>query len=428
LKSMPQLEEFSKIMIKMTIMNESIEEVIFEHFNCSAFLWENWIAAHSYPHFLVKDFAKLEERLEARLDGLRSCEDDGWGLVQGRIADKPIAGEIFTAAVLAIESPDPRRLELVLQTVAKPAQARELASALAWFPFNKVQALCDRFLASPVTTLQLAGLSAYAHFRKAPGKRIDVALNSPDPFLRCRGLQAIGELSMASKLPVAKAHFHDEDPACGFRAAWSAALLGDQMGIQALLPFVNKKFSFADEAAAVAVRRAGLSAGPSIIDEFVKSPDLMRWAIIGVGALGDPSRIPWLFSHMGNPVFGRVSGEAFSMITGLAIAPSHMDTDAPEGVEETPNDNPDDEQVDLDADHFLPWPHVEKIKAWWEEHGGEFPAGNRYLAGKPIDVEGVMAVLSEGYQRQRYAAAIELMPLKPGEPLVQTRMQVSMQP
>jgi uncharacterized protein (TIGR02270 family) len=386
----------------------------------SSFLWERYNSALTAPHYNSKKLAELKERLEAQLDGLRSCEDDGWEAVAERISDKPVTGEIFTAAVLAIDSIVTSRIDTVLQAVTKPDYALELASALTWFPFDKTKSYCDRFLESTSPLLQHAGLAAYAFFRENPGKHLDAALNNLNPFLRCCALKMIGEFNLLDKLPLAKAHFNDEDPACAFRAAWSASLMGDKYANQVLLQFADKIFPFADEAAIVAIRKSGLLSGPAIMHELSKNPDKMRWAIIGVGALGDISNVPWLFDMMKKIVHSRVAGEAFTTITGLDIVRSHFDTDAPENFEEMPNDNPQDEQVELDADYFLPWPDVNKINSWWNEHAADFTPNTRYLCGKQINLENLNEIVNNGYQCQRYSAAIELMSFQPDEPLVET--------
>jgi hypothetical protein len=45
----------------------------------------------------------------------------------------------------------------------------------------------------------------------------------------------------------------------------------------------------------------------------------------------------------------------------------------------------------------------------------------RYLCGKPVSNEHCEAVLKEGLQPQRLAAAVELAILRPDEPLFETR-------
>ncbi|NLD92609.1 MAG: TIGR02270 family protein [Fibrobacter sp.] len=397
--------------------------ILLQFLDEASFLWERYNAALTAPHYNPVKLAELKERLEAQLDGLRSCEDDGWEALAKRICDKPVTGEIFTASVLAIDSADTNRIDTILNAIIKPDHALELASALSWFPFNKTRSLCDTFLESSSLLLQFAGLSAYAAFREPSPKHLYATLDSKDLLLRSCALKMIGELNLTDKLSIVKAHFSDENPLCAFRAAWSAALMGDKSALQVLLHFTDTKFNFADEAAMVAIRKAGLNNGPALVHELTKNPYKIRFAIIGAGALGDISNIPWLIDMMKQKPHSRIAGEAFSTITGLDIVNLHMDTDAPEDFEETPNDDPADKCVDLDADYFLPWPDLNKIKAWWNEHAVEFTPNTRYLCGKLICKADLTHLVNNGYQRQRYAAAIELMEFQAGEPLVETRLR-----
>lgn len=392
----------------------AFSHILLQFLDESSFLWERYNFAVTAPHYDAEKLTELKERLEAQLDGLLSSEENGWVAVLERISDNPMPGDIFTSSWLAIESTDSNRLDTVLQTITKPNHAPELASALTWFSFDRARPFCERLLSSSSPLLQLAGLSTYAASRKNPNNYLGEALQNPDPLLRCCALKMIGELNLRDKLQIAKKHFSDEDPVCAFRAAWSASLLEDKSAIKTLLQFVDRIFSFADEAVMMAVRKAGSQNGPAIIHELTKMPDKLRWAVMGAGALGDVTNIPWLLDMMKQTGHSRVAGEAFSTITGFDIVNSHMDTDAPEDFEETPSDDLDDERVDLDADHFLPWPDVNKIRTWWEEHCSEFVPGSRYLCGKPINTEALYWIIRNGYQRQRYAASIELMALNPG--------------
>jgi hypothetical protein len=47
----------------------------------------------------------------------------------------------------------------------------------------------------------------------------------------------------------------------------------------------------------------------------------------------------------------------------------------------------------------------------------QFKTGTRYLCGQPITESHLQHVLRYGYQRQRYAAALELAIMNPNQPL-----------
>ncbi|MCS6303715.1 MAG: hypothetical protein H8K07_08625 [Nitrospira sp.] len=105
------------------------------------------------------------------------------------------------------------------------------------------------------------------------------------------------------------------------------------------------------------------------------------------------------------------------LITGIDLAYDDLDTDKPEGFEAGPTEDPEDENVAMDADEDLPWPDPRLIEKWWGIHRLEFTSGTRYLLGKPMTIDSLTDALRTGKRRQRRAAAIELAVRQPGQPL-----------
>jgi uncharacterized protein (TIGR02270 family) len=128
-----------------------------------------------------------------------------------------------------------------------------------------------------------------------------------------------------------------------------------------------------------------------------------------------------LIEQMTVPEVARVAGEAFSMITGVDLAYEDLDTNPPEGFQAGPTEDPEDENVAMDPDENLPWPHPSALKKDWDARKSRFSTGNRYLLGEPIQPESLRNALRNGYQRQRAAAALELAILQPGQPLFEVR-------
>ena len=80
-----------------------IPSIIEQHAEEAAFLWLLRDAAIYQPHYDLEDLVELDERIEAHLDGLRLANNTGWETAQSALSwEEP--GEVFTAAVLAIES------------------------------------------------------------------------------------------------------------------------------------------------------------------------------------------------------------------------------------------------------------------------------------------------------------------------------------
>ncbi len=140
----------------------------------------------------------------------------------------------------------------------------------------------------------------------------------------------------------------------------------------------------------------------------------------------NPLRLPvstscllWLKPYLTRGVT-RLAGEAFTFITGLDLAHLDLDRKPPASVESGPNDNPEDDNVDMDPDDSLPWPDLERLQRWWSANQARFVAGTRYFMGEPVSRNHCLRVLKEGFQRQRIAAAEYLSLLQPGTPLFNT--------
>jgi hypothetical protein len=77
-----------------------VETVIAQHAAEAAFLWLLREAACEQPQYRLKDLGKLDDRVEAHLDGLRIAGEEGWPVCAEALAmEEP--GELFAAAELS---------------------------------------------------------------------------------------------------------------------------------------------------------------------------------------------------------------------------------------------------------------------------------------------------------------------------------------
>ena len=175
--------------------------------------------------------------------------------------------------------------------------------------------------------------------------------------------------------------------------------------------------SFQEQALRLILKVLALTDVHVLLRTLAQSASNMRCLIQGAGISGDPYYVPWLIKQMDDPKSARLAGESFSFITGLDLAYLDLEQDAPEGVEFGPNDDPENNNVQMDEDDNLPWPDSSKIQAWWDANKINFGEGKRYFMGKLVSREHSMQILKEGFQRQRVAAAQYLCLLEPGTPL-----------
>ena len=395
-----------------------ITTIVGQHAEDASLLWYLRNAAVSRPDYSLVDLAKLDNRLEAHLDGLRIAGEAGWNLLKENLSlNEP--GDLFVAGSIAFESRAKESIDFVLKD---SEGIQGIISALGWLPCEQAQPYIQDFLSSSSSRLRHIGIAASAIHRHYPGPPLSAAVSDGDPLLRARALRAIGELKRTELLPKLLSGFADPDQNVRFAAAWSATLLSVSPDS---LTVLRKVAESADpnsyKALQMAVRRMDVAAAKAWQASLSKQKESLRLAIVGASAIGDPDRVPWLIEQMNLPALARVTGEAFTMITGIDLAYNDLEKRAPGGFETGPTENPEDENVEMDPDENLPWPDPVLVQKWWSNNQSQFQKGTRYLVGKPMTIEWLQQVLRIGRQRQRAAAALELAIRQPGQPLFEVR-------
>lgn len=398
-----------------------IKPIIEQHAENVAFCWLLRDRASSGPHYDLNDLVALDDRMDANLDGLRISGDAGWEICRSAM-DIGEPGEIFTAGVLAFEGLVPECMDAVLAAVEEANDLqRALISAFGWIDFEAIAVPARRLLDADLAFLKYIGLAAHAVHRRDPGAALAQLMEASDGRVRARALKAAGELGRLDLLPAVRAHLQDEEEKCRFYAAWSATLLGDTSTMESLTALAVAPGPFAQRGCNLAVRKMTPGQALQWLRQLGQQTESAHLAVGGCGALGDPAAVPWLLEMMQDPDLARAAGESFSMITGVDLVYEDLEAEPPEGFEAGPSENPEDDDVALDPDEDLPWPEPDSIKAWWVKSGKNFKAGIRYLCGKPISRDHCQQILISGYQRQRNAATLEVVLLKPGLPLFAVR-------
>ena len=394
-----------------------IEAIVTQHAEEAAFLWLLRAGTIHAPHYDLKDQAKHDNRIEAHVDGLRIAEEPGWELCKAALGNEE-SGEVFAASVMAFEFGIETRIQAVLDVVtAKQELIDGMISALGWVTIEQASPHIQQFLGSQVHLHRQIGLAGCAVHRVDPKQALTQAVTSRNLALRARALKAVGELGRKDLLGAVKEQLKAEDEQVRYWAAWSGALLGEPAAVPVLRQFVESGHSKREPACAMAMRRISVQEAQAWIKTLASAPNTLRLAVQAAGVIGDPANIPWLIQQMVDPIVARVAGESFSFITGVDLDYDNLDADKPEGFDAGPTEDPEDENVAMDADEDLPWPNPQLIEKWWGMHRLEFTNGTRYLLGKPMAIDALREALKTGKQRQRHAAAIELAMRQPGTPL-----------
>jgi uncharacterized protein (TIGR02270 family) len=388
-----------------------IPDIVEQHAEEAAFLWLLRDAAVDAPHYALRHLARLDERVEAHIDGLRVAGEPGWDIALSQLEQHGEAGEVFAAGVLALESQDQARINQVIAVVEAGSEAtRGLISALGWLRPDRLRGLVKSFLEDASPLRRMLGLAACSVHRVDPHSHLERLLRDDATIVRGRALRLAGELGRAKlNQEIRNAVQDDPDETCRFWAAWSAGLIGERgPAIPILRQHAEGGGPLKWRALDLVLRIMPQTEAMAWLRGLNNDPRHARLAVTACGIIGDPSFIPWLIGRMEIPEVARVAGESFSMITGIDLAYDDLERDAPDGFQAGPNDNPADDNVALDPDEDLSWPDPALIHQWWEREGSRFAAGTRHLLGRPLSPDTCQHALNAGFQRQRRAAAFEL--------------------
>jgi uncharacterized protein (TIGR02270 family) len=396
------------------------EPLLAEYVEESTFLWLQRASAVSAPNYSRQQFADLDERLEAHIDGLRVGGDEGWKLAEEAL-DNGGPEDFFPASVLAIESTDDRFARIVARAEEAPEVAPGVISALGWvaptFLAGRVKALLNG--SSPFR--QRLGIAACAVHRKDPGAALERYLASRAPAVRSRALRAAGELGRTDLFPAVVSVLANDKQNARFWAAWAAVLLGDRSkALDELTALALKGGPHQLQALQLTLQAMEMQRACELLLHVSDSPDAERLRTVGAGFTGSGHYVPALIEQMSRPLLARVAAEAFVNITGADFNVNQLEAMPPEDFEEGPTEDPDDEDVDVPEDAALPWPDVSRIKSWWVKNSARFDQSTRYFLGSTVTADACANVLRTGFQRQRVLAAHYLCLLNPGTPLFNT--------
>jgi uncharacterized protein (TIGR02270 family) len=395
--------------------------VVQQHAEDAAVLARTRSVLAGAPHAKLRHLRRLDDRLEAHLDGLRIAGALGAQLCDAALA-RPGAGEAFVITALALDAEDGERLGKIFALAETlPTLRPGVVDAFEWAPTSALRGITTKLMQSPDAFQRTVGIAACESHGVDAGDVLAASLVDTDVDLRSRALRAAGACGRTDLIAACMAALNDDDPECRFQSAQSLAWLGEQrVAADALNTLMRDCVECGARAAALAFKLATFEQAAPMFKTLLDKPEGLRTAIRGAGIVGDPQAVAWLIEQMDDPKVARLAGEAFSLMTGADLAWLDLERKPPDGGEGGPTDDPADDDVSLDEDESLPWPDSERVRAWWSTHAGRFQAGERHFMGAPPSWSHCVQVLGDAGQRQRLAAAEYLCLLRPGTPLFQT--------
>ncbi len=369
------------------------------------------------PNVDLRHLERDDEVLAAHIDVLAQSGAVGWDAAV-RMLDEAGAAELFVATAVARSVADWR----LVRRLGSGSTALEgaVASALGWLGESRAAPYLAELWNESDPSGSCVGVAALDELRLDDVAALTRALSSSSSRLVARSLQTVGDLGRTELAQTVLTHLRAKQCELRWQAVRTATLFGDRSAaIETLEDFAVAKTSRCDDALWLLLLASDRGKGHSAL-QSCRHEGQLRARISGAGLVGDASYVPWLIDQMTNPAVARIAAEAFVHITGADFNLDQLEAMPPEDFEDGPSDDPDDDDVELPEDIALPWPDVERIKAWWMEHRSEFTPGQKLFLGKPITPEHCIHVLKTGYQRQRVIAAHYRCLIQPGTVLFPT--------
>jgi uncharacterized protein (TIGR02270 family) len=395
-----------------------------------AFLWLLRSIAVNQPHYRQQDLLELEQRIDAQLNGLMTAPEQAWSICEEALVSTEEPGEAFAAAVLAFRSLDIQKIQRAIEISLSAERAFPgLASAIGWLPGRICHSWIKKFLTSKDLNHKYLAITVCSLRREDPREYLNKILQREDclahPKLYARAIRLVGELKRRDLIPALHIAIASDDPEVSFWANWSAAILGDRARLHNLKQIVLNEGVFQKKAIDLAFRGLPIEEARQWIGLLAKNTKNAREVIYATAVLGDPQAVPWLINQMRIPELTRVSGEAFTTITGIELEANGLSLDElPDLDNQFSDDETSKSDVDLDMDEHLPFPDVNKVAAVWQKYQQHFISGKRYFLGKLVETEHLKHQFSQGTQRHRRAAALELALLQPDHFLPNYRAKV----
>ena len=418
-----------------------IPEVLEEHAEECAFVWQQRDAALFAPDFDLPDLLEWDNRLDAHVEGLTI--GGARGLEAALELELIYPGEWFVQArLLLTQGKLTALIELLSDSVLDPLYVKACRSALGFAETSELKGVVQRLLSSDESLNQAAGITGCALHRVNPGPVLQDALTSTDALLAARAIKCAGEIGLIDYQDIIKTRLTDPDIAVRFHAARALAVLGSSVGMPTLRDIASSDGRYQREAMMLYIAVIDPQEVSAWLAQLSENETTARLAMIGAGLTGDPKYLPALLDRMRIPELARVAGEAFEWITGLYIyeaslevlnqveLPSRenleaMSMRADQGEDDAEGDW-EDEADDDDAgihpeDVNLVVPDIEKMLPWWDQNKHRFETNTRYFCGMPVGPEADAQLIRVGRQRYRHQAAFNLALRNPGQPLFDVR-------
>ncbi|PAQ10962.1 hypothetical protein [Mesorhizobium temperatum] len=340
----------------------TIAAIVHQHAEDAAFLWFRRRREIDGPILDETDIGRIDQRLEANLEGLMAAGKAGWEAAQARFTDYAEPSELFVLGVLALRWGDSGAIAAAIDGAAVLGDAglSSLSAAIACTPRESLRPLVAKWLDTRDVVQCCLGLSALWHHRVDPGPRLPALANHSDARIRSRAVRLAGAIKRRDLLPSVLAALDGETPKERLTAALAACLLGETRSPQ---PLIDKIVASQPELAQAAIEIRLLTmptkAGKGWLQKHLDQPALRSVATASVGLFGDRAVMPWLIEKMREPDLVAAAGAALRDLFEVDFGDTSLFVVDPALLGE--------DFAHLDDTSL---PVADRVETWWDEGRG----------------------------------------------------------
>lgn len=312
------------------------------------------------------DIGRVDQRLDANLEGLFASGEAGWKVAAARVSDYAEPGELFVMAALALHWGEAPLLSATYDAAASIGEAgiTGFSAAIARTPREKLRHHVAKWLDAGEPLLRCMGLSALWHHRADPGSRLSDLILSTNSGVRLRAIRLAGALMRRDLLPRIIPALESEGEEERLEASISACLLREaHIAYPVLDKLVLGRPDIAATAFDIRILSTPVGGAKKWLQECLNQKPLRAAAIAAVGLLEDKSIMPWLIEKMRDPETVFSAGLALRDLFDVDFNDTDLFTIDPAMLGKG-----------FEALEDLALPIASRVEAWWDQ--GRRPASD----------------------------------------------------
>ncbi|MBZ9683634.1 MULTISPECIES: hypothetical protein [unclassified Mesorhizobium] len=340
----------------------TIAAIVDQHAEDAAFLWQRRRREIDAPILDAADIGRLDQRLEANLEGLLAAGTAGWEAALARFTDYPEPSELFVLGTLALRWGDADLVTVAIDAAGPLGDVgtSSLSAAIARTPRESLRPFVADWLHTRDALRRSLGLSSLWHHRVDAGPWLRNLTKDSDLRVRRRAVKLAGAVKRRDLLAEVLTGLDGETPAERFTAAVAACLLGEIRTAQPVIDkIVTADSGLSGPAIEIGLLTRTTAAGKAWLQTHLDQPALRGVATASIGLLGNRMVMPWLIEKMREPDLVVASGAALRDLFEVDFGDTDLFAVDPAALGK--------DFVHLDETSL---PVADKVEEWWDEGRG----------------------------------------------------------